>query len=154
MMGEKGENGKSAYELAVEAGFRGSVDQWLASLKGKDGNAASAPYVGDNNNWWVDGVDLGIKADGNMTVTDGKILCVSSGTGGKGINVDGNFTVDDGKIEVATSGGNMCTMQPWILTRLLKESEWKATLCSMADSSTSRLQAEATVLKDLKASPR
>ena len=47
----------------------------------------------------------GIKADGNMTVTDGKILCVSSGTGGKGINVDGNFTVDDGKIEVATSGG-------------------------------------------------
>ena len=40
-----------------------------------------------------------------MTVTDGKILCVSSGTGGKGINVDGNFTVDDGKIEVATSGG-------------------------------------------------
>ena len=47
----------------------------------------------------------GIKADGNMTVTDGKILCVSSGTGGKGINVDGNFTVDNGTIEVATSGG-------------------------------------------------
>ena len=70
MMGEKGENGKSAYELAVEAGFRGSVDQWLASLKGKDGNAASAPYVGDNNNWWVDGVDLGVKADGNDIINN------------------------------------------------------------------------------------
>ena len=64
MIGGAGENGKSAYELAVEAGFEGSVNDWLDSLKGKDGAPASAPYIGDNNNWWVDGVDLGIKADG------------------------------------------------------------------------------------------
>lgn len=30
-------NGKSAYELAVENGFDGSEQEWLASLKGKDG---------------------------------------------------------------------------------------------------------------------
>ena len=70
MMGENGENGKNAYELAVEAGFEGSVDEWLASLKGKDGKSASAPYIGDNNNWWIEGVDLGIKADGNDIINN------------------------------------------------------------------------------------
>ena len=35
----KGENGKSAYELAVEHGFAGSETQWLASLKGEKGMA-------------------------------------------------------------------------------------------------------------------
>lgn len=32
-----GEDGKSAYELAVEAGFEGSLTEWLDSLKGADG---------------------------------------------------------------------------------------------------------------------
>lgn len=31
-----GANGKSAYEIAVEHGFTGTEEQWLASLKGKD----------------------------------------------------------------------------------------------------------------------
>lgn len=35
--GKDGENGKSAYELAVEAGFSGTLEEWLESLKGKDG---------------------------------------------------------------------------------------------------------------------
>ena len=35
--GTKGENGKSAYELAKEGGFTGSQEEWLESLKGKDG---------------------------------------------------------------------------------------------------------------------
>ena len=47
----------------------------------------------------------GIKADGNMTITAGNILCVSSGDGGKGINVDGTLTIDGGVIDIATSGG-------------------------------------------------
>ena len=34
-------NGKSAYELAVEAGFEGSQESWLASLKGKDGTSVA-----------------------------------------------------------------------------------------------------------------
>lgn len=33
----RGDNGKSAYEIAVEEGFEGSVKSWLVSLKGADG---------------------------------------------------------------------------------------------------------------------
>ena len=38
MQGEfKGENGKSAYELAVSNGFEGTEEEWLQSLNGNDG---------------------------------------------------------------------------------------------------------------------
>ena len=47
----------------------------------------------------------GIKADGNVVIRGGDILCSSSGEGGKGINVDGTLTIDGGDIEVLTSGG-------------------------------------------------
>ena len=33
----KGEQGYSAYQVAVNNGFNGTVAQWLLSLKGKDG---------------------------------------------------------------------------------------------------------------------
>lgn len=56
LKGDKGDSGKSAYELAVAAGFSGSQKEWLASLKG------SAPYVGDNGNWFVDGTDTNVPA--------------------------------------------------------------------------------------------
>ena len=36
--GEGGQPGKSAYEIAVEQGFTGTKAQWLASLKGADGD--------------------------------------------------------------------------------------------------------------------
>lgn len=35
----KGEPGKSAYQVAIERGFIGTEEDWLASLKGKDGAA-------------------------------------------------------------------------------------------------------------------
>lgn len=38
MDGEDGEEGKSAYEVAVEAGFIGTEEEWLASLKGEKGD--------------------------------------------------------------------------------------------------------------------
>ncbi len=47
----------------------------------------------------------GIKADGNIHITAGTILCVSKGTGGKGLNADGSLTLDGGSVKVATSGG-------------------------------------------------
>lgn len=46
----------------------------------------------------------GIKVDGNMVISGGKILCVSTGDGGKGINVDGHLTINAGTIDVATTG--------------------------------------------------
>lgn len=36
--GQDGENGKSAYEIAVLNGYVGNEEQWLASLKGRDGS--------------------------------------------------------------------------------------------------------------------
>lgn len=35
--GTKGEDGKSAYQIALDEGFEGSEAEWLASLKGTDG---------------------------------------------------------------------------------------------------------------------
>ena len=37
MTGNPGSDGKSAYELALEGGFKGDRDEWLQSLVGKDG---------------------------------------------------------------------------------------------------------------------
>lgn len=34
--GIKGEDGKSAYQIAVENGFEGTESEWLESLKGQD----------------------------------------------------------------------------------------------------------------------
>ncbi len=38
--GKDGAAGKSAYELAVEAGFEGTLEEWLESLHGRDGKSA------------------------------------------------------------------------------------------------------------------
>jgi hypothetical protein len=40
--GGKGENGASAYEIAVQHGFEGTEEEWLESLKGEDGKDAIA----------------------------------------------------------------------------------------------------------------
>ena len=37
----KGLNGKSAYELAVEKGYSGTIEEWLESLNGTDGKDGS-----------------------------------------------------------------------------------------------------------------
>lgn len=48
--GADGADGKSAYEIAVEHGFTGTEEEWLASLEGADGvNGLSAYQVAVNN---------------------------------------------------------------------------------------------------------
>lgn len=44
--GCSGENGKSAYEIAVENGFEGTEAEWLESLKGEDGADGSNGHDG------------------------------------------------------------------------------------------------------------
>ncbi len=60
LYGCKGEDGKSAYELAVEQGYEGTLTEWLESLKGKDGLdaggtaydiAVSRGYTGTVDEW-------------------------------------------------------------------------------------------------------
>lgn len=42
--GDTGAEGKSAYKIAVENGFQGSVEQWLESLVGADGAEGKSAY--------------------------------------------------------------------------------------------------------------
>ena len=66
----KGEPGKSAYEIAVEEGFSGTVSEWLTSLrgpsgeKGEDGQDGTTPHIGGNGNWYLGERDTGIQAQG------------------------------------------------------------------------------------------
>lgn len=46
--GLPGKDGKSAYEVAVERGFVGTVDEWLESLKGRDGANGTSEAVSLN----------------------------------------------------------------------------------------------------------
>lgn len=46
--GLPGKDGKSAYEVAVEHGFVGTVDEWLESLKGRDGTNGTSEAVSLN----------------------------------------------------------------------------------------------------------
>ena len=41
----QGEDGKSAYEIAVEHGYSGTEEEWLASLKGEDGEEGFSPEI-------------------------------------------------------------------------------------------------------------
>ncbi len=65
----KGEQGLSAYQIAVKYGYEGSESDWLASLRGDPGYT---PYIGDNGNWFVNGVDTGTSATGTVKVTSEK----------------------------------------------------------------------------------
>ena len=55
----QGMAGKSAYELAVEKGYRGTLDEWLASLNGSNGDdgksayelAVESCYLGSEEEW-------------------------------------------------------------------------------------------------------
>ena len=51
----KGNDGKSAYDIAVEQGFEGTIDEWLASFGDKTGlqnqiNNVKASVI------WIDGM--------------------------------------------------------------------------------------------------
>lgn len=56
-----GEDGLSAYEIAIQEGFEGSIEEWLESLKGEDGedgqNGLSAYEV------WLDQGNEGTEQD-------------------------------------------------------------------------------------------
>ena len=46
--GEKGSDGKSAYQIAVEQGYQGSESDWLSSLKGDKGNTGAKGNPGQD----------------------------------------------------------------------------------------------------------
>lgn len=66
LKGEKGDPGKSAFEIAQENGYAGTETEWLESLRGEQGYT---PYIGDNGNWFINGTDTGTPATGTIKVT-------------------------------------------------------------------------------------
>lgn len=68
-----GENGLSAYEIAVIYGFDGTEAEWLDSLKGKPG---ITPTIGENGNWFIGEMDTGIPCKGE----DGSAPIIEIGT--------------------------------------------------------------------------
>ena len=52
------------YELAKDAGYSGTYEEWLESIKGEDGKDGLTPYIGENGNWWIGDLDTGVPAKG------------------------------------------------------------------------------------------
>lgn len=52
--------GKSAYEIACENGFKGTLSEWLKTLRG------STPQIGPNGTWIIDNEDTGIVASPSL----------------------------------------------------------------------------------------
>lgn len=50
--GNDGDDGASAYELAVGTGFQGTLEEWLASLKGPKGDSIEGPRGADGDDAW------------------------------------------------------------------------------------------------------
>lgn len=71
---EKGKDGKSAYEIALENGFVGTETEWLESLKGLDGKDGINGKDGSDGVPGQDGIDGQNGADGQDGVngSDGK----------------------------------------------------------------------------------
>ena len=86
-------DGKSAYEIAVENGFEGSVEEWLASLKGADGEDGKDGADGVNGANGVDGLN-----------------------GGSGENGEDGLNGEDGKsaYEIALENGFEGTVEEWL----------------------------------------
>lgn len=93
--GEDGLDGKSAYELALEDGFVGSLHEWLLSLAvrggdgedGKDGQNGTDGEDGKDGTNGKDGVgvaDVHVSSDGRLivTLTDGTLLDAGVISGG------------------------------------------------------------------------
>lgn len=58
--GADGIDGASAYELAVEAGYVGSISQWLESLKGEEGDPGIPGVDGTNGTNGASAYDLAV----------------------------------------------------------------------------------------------
>lgn len=84
--GEVGLDGKSAYELAVENGYTGTVEEWLASLIGTQGVGIANAYVNEEMHLIL------VLADGTK---------IDSGYVGRNYSVTFNWNCDD--ISLATT---------------------------------------------------
>lgn len=67
--GEQGEAGKSAYQLAIDLGYVGTMEDWIASLHGQDGAPGAQGEKGETGEQGVQGPP-GAKGDTPIRGTD------------------------------------------------------------------------------------
>ena len=92
------------YQSAKEDGYQGTYEEWLESIKGEkgdkgeDGKDGSTPLItiGNNGNWFINGVDSGVKARGE----DGKDATAPEIT----IGENGNWFIDGVDTNVVAKG--------------------------------------------------
>lgn len=95
--GKDGAAGKSAYELAVEAGFTGTLEEWVASLAGKNGAVGASGVAGKDGKNGEDGKDARI----GFIVTDEAELLAALTINNAYVVLADNMTLDGDSFKVA-----------------------------------------------------
>ena len=118
----QGMAGKSAYELAVEKGYRGTLDEWLASLNGSNGDDGKSAYELAVENGYQGTEEEWLASLKGNTGDDGKSayeLAVEKGYQGTEeewlASLNGS-NGDDGKsaYELAVENGYQGTEEEWL----------------------------------------
>lgn len=100
--GTKGEDGKSAYQIALDEGFEGSETEWLASLKGADGRNGIDGINGTNGKDGTNGINGKTPVKGVDYFTQAEIQQIENNAAAK---VDlSDYTKSADLSTVATSG--------------------------------------------------
>jgi hypothetical protein len=76
--GDAGTNGKSAYELAVQLGYGGTLNQWLETLKGAPGTPGTNGTNGSNGTNGTNGVPASVAVGSVSTLAPGAQATVTN----------------------------------------------------------------------------
>ena len=95
-----GLEGKSAYELAVEKGYQGTLEEWLASLNGEDGGKGEAGDDGDNGK---SAYELAVE-NGYQGTLEEWLASLKGNTGSNGKSA----------YELAVENGYQGTLEEWL----------------------------------------
>ena len=123
-----GSAGKSAYELAVENGYQGTVQQWLESLHGQDGTNGTNGQDGTNGtdgitphidptskHWMIGSTDTGIVAEGQNGTNGQDGTNGTNGSDGITPHIDsttGNWFIGETNTGVHAEGPQGPSTQP------------------------------------------
>lgn len=136
--GKDGQAGKSAYELAVEQGFKGDLTSWLSSLKGKDGQPGPAGPAGKDGERGPQGIP-GKDGKNGAPGADGKPgKDGSDGKNGHSIwntSESINFTAEAPAVEMSTITNSTDSDKPQTGDLLLDNSGNLYKITTVTDSS-------------------
>lgn len=68
--GPKGEEGSSAYQIAVKNGFKGTEQEWLSSLKGPKGDKVSNEELKSAIDTYIKENPINVETDKTLTISD------------------------------------------------------------------------------------